>query len=405
MSCGKFWMIYIRSSHCSNLLERRRRPKGILPHDASPSTQEWTRFQQYVRHVRMITNAGKKWIAPTVFQHLAGLAGRESLLPMLTELHWSQTPFKTPAPFWDIKIFAQAPLLQTLQICNECCPSSLASIAILKDLRTVHISECDLAVDDDLLRHLAVLDNLCDLSREVGYTVNGFSTLIGFRVLENLELYGELSSIMSLVTAISPPHLRSLWIAAGTWIGLDELRPTIDMVSSKFAMMLRTIKLSTSSPLLGEPIIAQENFLDLIHPFMSLHDLEEICCYFYFTWTEMRLPDQDIYDMACAWPKLTKLSLKSYQFSDDAGPFIGSLVHFARLCPNLCSLILPRVVMPPHAHLEIYPVLPHGLRHLEFSPGAFKISDIARLAPFIDRLSPSIDTTRKSSPVDHPDDA
>ncbi|KAH9932319.1 uncharacterized protein B0H18DRAFT_1115985 [Fomitopsis serialis] len=345
---------------------------------------DWDRFNVYAPRIRELTlylcDRGNTRLPGNVYATLNMHAPSLPLFPSLRNWRCYDIPHATVVPDhwlflgsslaelvleWDVlderAAFLMAclpficPKLRTLRIRVR---RGFASYLIwlqptpfssLKELRTFEIrSMVDIPVDT-LMAELQSLPWLSDLTlnRYPGPLWASPAATIeappSFRALTSLQLAGDPgNSCMSVLATSYFPALEELYIKAAAFGPLDHIFRTIhDHCSHTSLHTLHVtdgVKLREDTP----------DFEPLAHPahFRYLHafrGLEEV-------WIEtlhgILLTDDDLRDMALAWPRLRALRLLPSEnllpgppTFEPAGTLAG-LAHFALHCPDLGSLAI-----------------------------------------------------------------
>lgn len=240
----------------------------------------------------------------------------------------------------------------------------------LTELRTVEIDAAMTPIA--AFTELASLPHLVDMVlRDARFPVwpiepEALPTILPFRALRKLKLAGSPANRCAGVLAATQfPVLEELEIQARTIGALGEIFQIIhDHCSHSSLRILRIIR--TRSTYEAGEIGATSGDFRHLHVFRRLEELSlEIL-------NNIMLTDEDLTDMALAWPQLTTLWLvhrddhESPFFMTPAGTLLG-LTHFARHCPRLVSISIALDTSNANA-IEIMEAFPEGLGLQRASP-------------------------------------
>ncbi|KAH9920154.1 uncharacterized protein B0H18DRAFT_1025390 [Fomitopsis serialis] len=260
------------------------------------------------------------------------------------------------------------------------------------ELTTVDVLRCRSACTPDLLRHLATLPTLVNLSAEIGETDGGTSIVFsGFPSLRRLHVKGTVDRVLALIATVNSPYVRAVQVQhvpedVGPYFE-QEWCKMIDAIASRFESSLREINLATSFQFCESTQQGRSGlrFLRVVRPLLALLELESVI----FSWdierTRLDMRDEDVLEMANAWPRVRTLVLR---FVNGWQLPVETLSHWARLCPLLIRLVLPELMDREHSTVESFPATSHGLRYIQFEyePRSERTTRI------LDRLFPNLDT-------------
>ncbi|TFK22435.1 hypothetical protein FA15DRAFT_671560 [Coprinopsis marcescibilis] len=331
------------------------------------SPEEWARFDWYARRVKRFCysrDPNRLDIAMHVYFRIAQLRSTP-LLPSLRHLHcpWiSQSDFLISGVFLFL-----SPSLQSLEFCKI---TSIEDKLIGTFLHTLHADGADL--ESIVLRGENLTDGMLDLvlpfSNLRTLEIDGMGPAIELAWLQELGRKPKLeelaldftnSNIEPLTEDIGFPNLKSLMITASipfTRAFLPHITSTsletLVAVSSQDTASQRTGFITDSVDRWGSclqsfglvHIIHGENLtisdeLDLltaIAPLLPLRNLREFRLEGYI----LNLTDENVVQLAMAWPRITKLLLP-YVSGDRTRPTLNSLVNLRDLCPQLKHVRIP----------------------------------------------------------------
>ena len=363
-------------------------------------------------------------IDPGTWHYLARVSQGIPLFPSLRELHWTiQDPSST-----DI-LFLVPPSLRCLTICYSGCssdsrewmlsqemlfrtifntaaqltqliirdvdeallPACLVHARVLRQLR-VEFLEHRTSVGLDTLRAVSSMDSLEELS----FSFDALEDLVdfsGFSALKKLEMTMISGSARPIFVAFSSPNLRELTLDSEIEVlKAEEASATSAMLAQSFPSMEDlTWSLSVGDGVPLESALAPLFPLRLAKVSLKVRGLSS------------STPTDDLFaTIARSWPGLVELSINIPYQSDDAGLLPGITAHallaFARGCPRLQTLRLPRMCGPLPGTVGEYPVLQHALRTLAVDrPGFIGDAGYVTCALVLDRLFPDLDTTLANS--------
>ncbi|KAI0962272.1 hypothetical protein AcV7_001152 [Taiwanofungus camphoratus] len=393
---------------------------------------EWTRFQQYARRVRTLCHdlyGTKSNIDSMVYTYLVRHNKGQPLLPFLRELEWGQllstnmdllafasptlrrfrfqfngkADRNKPSPGRNFGLqvlirtmLSVAPGLKDVSVSNFGNPLYYMPITRCSNIRKVEITDRQPVLNVTILQALSTMKNLADLSL-IPLTWEEESNLVSVTLtgLQRLVVKGTARNMTRFFKILSAPNLCSLVlrVQGDAHHAERNFHDCLVAACTQYGSSLRAIHLLSSFHLLGENLspVADVSLMGFIEPLLGLHDIETISIRCGFNHhCKVSAKDQDIHDMATAWPNLTELDL-SYRPAMEA-PSIASIVDFALLCPKLRTLALPSLNTGFPSNLDQYPILSHNLRKLRFGYPTDAETDSLRMAQFIDRFFPNLDT-------------
>ncbi|GBE86764.1 hypothetical protein SCP_1000060 [Sparassis crispa] len=275
----------------------------------------------------------------------------------------------------------------------------LVAIRGLATLQEVHINDSRSARSS-----LETLASLPDL-RAARFGFEEYVTgpePYAFLALRYLDVSGYLSDLVTLFTNLSAPSLNSLTIRFYFCLHRDpdflsHFITLLDGLPVPFCSTLRILRIYTHLKH-EEEVAVFGGFIDVIRSLQRLSNLKEISMKVHFS---LSLCNADVRAMATAWPRLEILSLKCPLALDQGTPSVFSLVYFARSCPHLRELSLPRMACRCSSgpSNDIHAGLPYntapGMTLLSFEydmprdPTPVGALDGLQVAAFIHRTFPS----------------
>ncbi|KAH9927037.1 hypothetical protein B0H21DRAFT_886177 [Amylocystis lapponica] len=407
----------INNTDRNNLHQRRLSDMCTMPYsyyrlrdNKPPDAAQWARFQRYARLVSSIEHTLSTGVVvdARVFSWLARHDNGASPLPLLRKLVWCRPSKYNKALFCIVssslaclevefngsanpaklsmaqqdkiyentlrKLISHAPNLQELKISYTHIRPALGPMASCNRLRKLTLVLTS-ALDFPVLDPVADLDTLTDL--DIALPDEDPSNVSGFRALQRLTVHGEVPQLVRFLSAISPLRLLEAEI------------------------LFRESKSEADNNALGL-MQTGNNVIGLVqavtHPLLRLHTLE--CVRVRPRLCPLAWSDVTLYAMAAAWPNLRVLALQHRDWLRAAEiPSVYSLAVFARLCPRLQELHIPR--MHPRLPLDTSVLgsvdsLPvHGLRVLRTKCSSGVGVDPAALAGFLYRVFPRLEGLRE----------
>ncbi|KAL6302543.1 hypothetical protein BKA93DRAFT_388420 [Sparassis latifolia] len=392
--------------------------QGLVPQD------ELTRFCTYTRRVRYLNYVAlhHENIAPSVFPLLSQLAGGSPLFPSLRLINWEQpdsfetalSAFLSPslqalsvAISYTKQIGVEGPAIEIL-ICNFVIQAPSLELLTIQNIRTSALLRQNL-VHFKRLRSLTItapltapqvtdaltqLENLNDLTITLeGSEVEPSDTPhASFHCLQQLYIHrGTASGILHILQA------------AGSSIRLDtvsvECFPLTTESSSVFRKALQCISSTPSLHTIcfqgtsSTRFPADTCFVDIFHPLLNNHFLKRVTLtFFYLSGAAFKFTDNDLTEMARAWPRLVDFEI--FPGVTDVIPSISiaSLYELAYHCPELerISILHPFTPITTETLMTV-PTLTHQLRRLEIEDlWDGTLADRLRCAYFVDRIFPNL---------------
>ncbi|TFK17930.1 hypothetical protein FA15DRAFT_732677 [Coprinopsis marcescibilis] len=310
------------------------------------SPEEWARFDWYARRVKRFCysrDPNRLDIAMHVYFRIAQLRSTP-LLPSLRHLYcpWiSQSDFLISG----VCLFL-SPSLQSLEFCKI---TSIEDKLTGTFLHTLHADGADL--ESIVLRGEKLTDGTLDLvlpfSNLRTLEIDGMGPAIELAWLQELGRKPKLeelaldftnSNIEPLTQDIGFPNLKSLMITASipfTRAFLPHITSTsletLVAISSQDTASQRTGFITDSVDRWGPCL---QSFA--IAPLLPLRNLREFRLEGYI----LNLTDENVVQLAMAWPRITKLLLP-YVSGDRTRPTLNSLVNLRDLCPQLKHVRIP----------------------------------------------------------------
>ncbi|GBE83665.1 hypothetical protein SCP_0507200 [Sparassis crispa] len=396
-----------------------------------------SRFQYYARRVRFLkvpcsyqySSTDSRGHTIDIVSRLASLCSSvEVLFPSLISLEWEQSsphgnelfaflsPTLSHLNFWvgsryrgeleplagtqDNSTLEQltgalssvAPFLRTLRLSGSSPRRPLAFGPAFSQLRALVLNG---TTTSTTLSSCAALESLSELTIGLLDTdLDALTPCVGFPALETLAVTGSFSSISHLLCTISSTSLRSfvmpdLYPTPESW---RDCSGCFAALAAQFAPSLRLIKINCylEGDGIGENDSTALGLMDVLNPLLALHLLED------FTIELRGVPlsssDQDVREMAVAWPRLVNFALGYTPGS--ASPSVYSLSEFARHCPDLVVLHLLRMEIPAHPPVEpeTQQSSKHGLQSMLFAGRHDPIWEpqASQLAKFLDHTFPGL---------------
>lgn len=397
----------------------------MISGDISP--HEFSRFRELGSFVQAVVPSTcvceVEMIHPTTWHYLARLASGRPLFPSLRELHWTiQEPSRTEL------LFLAVPSLRRLTVCYSACsddsqewvltqgmlfrtifdiaprlthlilrdiedvllPACLSHARPLRGLR-IESATCEVSVNLDTLRILSAMQSLQELSfdfHELDDTID-FS---GFPALRKLEI-GVMSGLpRPIFDAFSSPNLHELLIDSQIDpFSVNEAAATATKLAQNFPSvedLKWSLQLTNEMPM--DAVLAPLFPLRMVKLSFDIHGV-----------LVETLSDDLFAALAKSWPRLIELSITISYYPhthDDDEPLARTTAHtllaFARGCPDLQRLQLPRMGGPRREDIGEYPVLQHGLRTLVVDrPGVVGEAACVSYALLLDKFFPNLETT------------
>ncbi|KAF9065964.1 hypothetical protein BDP27DRAFT_1366032 [Rhodocollybia butyracea] len=357
----------------------------------SIAPSSWNRLRFYTSRVREFDSNPKHYssIAPKVGDSVYTYLGKEKpifpklrtlhleptpcilkafrsfLVPSLQEVSWPSGPWRTELDLSSdlgrslARLASKSPGLKSLALCKYTysgMSTSLRRLLALESFQATHLSHLEV----DLIQALALLPRLTTLSLTFppGVVLDYTGVEGGFPSLRKIELQGSTSDTRKFLAVARPQALESLSIDCEEDLTADEPVTEQDQSLADIAADITAIThLLSSFPLLQHLFISGDAFsslqrmneLQLWSIFEPLLELKRLTRFVY----DIGLPlsDEKTAQIACAWPHLEELTLTSCGVLSS----LGSLVHFARHCPNLerlrypidAQLQTPAIEIPP----------------------------------------------------------
>jgi len=360
--------------------------------------EEWSRVQYYARFVRRCGfDSDVAVIDPSVYACLFRCNNGDPLLPGLQDLDWSQElPNETSLLFFLApslrrlafevlsrqgrdpaltvmdyalemlfsKIAVDATYLEELTLVGVRHWQSMTPLVGCKKLKHLNLSDAWPIGESisDVLSILTGLTQLSSLDIQCASSVasrRGVGDPTHFPHLVRLSAGGDDTSVASLLANIVLPQLEELH--------LDLTFPTsehdIDRSIREFNLAANTPKLHTliimTQTLSDDEHVLPQSLLDIVKPLLGLKQL--VIFGFCLTQLQLNVSDDDIRQIAQAWPKLDSLWLDMPLSA--VRPSLHALHIIARTCLDLKTLSLPSIFhsndIPDTTGLH-----PHGLVRL-----------------------------------------
>lgn len=373
---------------------------------------EWLRYDIYAQRVRVISFSSR--VHSSAYSVLASSRPDVPLLPNLCEFKWYQHqaddqdmtarlflaptlqrvsidwygfPESGPPQSLDnfLRVLASnSRFLTHLSVKSDGEMHPISALATFENLHFMKLASPGL-VDNDLYQVLSHMPRLFEVHLDLsGSPPLNIPHIASFPTLTNIKIRGHLPQIIDFLRHVSSLSLLDVAIQTsdedafqdGHWLSSIVL----STLAHKFGTTLQNVLFD--SPLHGGIEIRQVRVMDIVGPLLQAHSLKRLCVS--LSHIRLSLSDDDIADMASAWPCLQSLILPEIQTGTRPG--IQSLESFAKHCPQLENLSISADANLTTSH----PVsISHGLGQLSLI-----YSDIAHsgsVAEFLARLFPAIE--------------
>ncbi|KDR66436.1 hypothetical protein GALMADRAFT_147866 [Galerina marginata CBS 339.88] len=380
------------------------------------SEQEWARFDWYARRIRKFSytrDPDSLDIAMHVYFRLAQLRATP-ILPSLRHLHCPSTS-QNDFLISGICLFL-SPSLQTLEFENisnvedKLCGTVLytlssdgaqmekiilrgrglsrdtVSMAIkFEHLRELELAGMGTALDLDIIEKIGTLPWLVDLA--IDFTDSTMAPLdkdIGLKDLKSFMITAPVPFIQAFLPHIATPHLETFVAVSPTNPPVDK-KDFLEEVVSRWKDTLRRIALVHQQ--VDENI--EELNMAVLSPLLPLQKLT----YLRLEGYSMELTDENIGDIARAWPDMTTLLLP-FIGTGNPRPTITSLRTLAQLSPKLRHLRIP--LNTSDALTFVSTGAPHTPAHdlqaltIASADDPWELRDMLHLARHIDYLFPRL---------------
>ena len=299
--------------------------------------------------------------------------------------------------------FSIAPNLTTLHLPahKKSAEVLCSSIAHLQHLRVLVFSSMD-TISVAALRALSTLPALKRICLgRIAWTAPVDPPIAEFHSLEELEIVSHLQvSSYNFSEIFSSSRLRSIYIRSYSWDLLPwSFQRTCDMWAHRFPSLT---SLSCCLSTFVEGVASAQPISQIIKPLFKTQTITHVTLYplwtGYFTVSE-----EDLSQIATAWPRLTTLELGSDRVIRRVVPIVeahsgslsaGALSIIAALCPLLQTLQLGYVQMSDpalaDAEQQASAASEHRLERLCIDQLAIDAADIPRVARLVDRLFPDL---------------
>ena len=252
----------------------------------------------------------------------------------------------------------------------------------------------DLVTTNDLLPGLGAMEHLRSLKLRLPATLRFDGATRSFAALRTLHLWTKFASLhdaIRLLRSVSSPHLESVHVdgcECETAALAEALHELCTVLHAGFARTLRTVSLSVTP--IGSPVVFDQPLVKYVEPLLKMRELAEVRLHLASKNVYVGVTEPDFAALAEAWLRLELLDL-DYVPADGSAPSLRTLVPFARCCPSLVEMRLPRIdardvgvevaAVPPHRSLRSFSVSDGGWDSLIPEPEGF--------ACFLKRLFPS----------------
>lgn len=329
------------------------------------TAEDWARFDWYARRVRRFVyrrDPDHLDIAMHVYFRVAQLRSTP-LLPSLRHLHCPSTS-QNDFLISGICLFL-SPSLQTLHFENistvedKLCGTVLHTLAsdgaqiekiilggkglssdtLWLAIRFEHLNWLELsgmgeAIDLDIVEEIGSLPWLTKLALDfTGSRMEPLAHDIGLKDLDSLTITAPAPFIQTFLSRIATTQLET-FAAVVPSIPPANKKEFLTMVVDRWNNTLRCIELVHQHKEDGPD---EHLHIDALAPLVSLRKLRHLKLEGYI----MELTDENIFDMARAWPEIDTLLLPFINALIDPRPTLSSLRYLADLCPNLRHLTIP----------------------------------------------------------------
>ncbi|KAI0763014.1 hypothetical protein C8Q74DRAFT_1293209 [Fomes fomentarius] len=378
----------------------------ILADDITPA--QWSRFREFaalIREVRMdFSSTGI--VHPSVLAHISHLLKGERLLPRLHTLCWFANspldahllPILTPTlrrfelhcayEFRDPNlqfsseedravaegvlvrtICREAPLIEDIKLHRIQRAAPLRPLGALRHVRKLNLVDCCEFGEDDgeTLRVLAGLENLEELTNvsvQFSEDETDMSPLpaSGFHKLTTLGITGDVAAMPRLLGTVKGKLRRLRLRAQGT---MEDWLPAFENMVPYVPCLLE-LELDVRNPM--RTVSERWELGGFIGPFLQLGEVEELAVRTAVDFVDpeekpfrLDVGDEDLEDIAKAWPKLKSISLDVHSQS---APSLRGVAVVAAECVGLETLLLPRLNTSVEAGLPSPLPVQRALRRL-----------------------------------------
>lgn len=361
---------------------------------------ERTRFIWYAQHIRTLHLHTARRVDPTVFQHLARARLGSPLAPGLRALYgkraWSRNDSEdmavsmlsgpalrtlalafpqadaTVTNDWRLPlnrlplnrhlyaprilladVAASAPGLESLTVYSCAHASLLEPIGAMHSLRKLDLSLVYVTFRMDLLRALARLDQLEELTLSDTFDARGDTPCRGFKGLKKLTIDDGTATVPSLLAALPDLRLRELRLNSFSPLVGHAIGPAL---CAGPGLSLETLCLKNCHILAHHPS-EPVSMLRVLEPFFALQGIRNLIL---DTDEILLFPDEDLRKIGHAWPNLKVLSLESSASAQGfETPTIEGIIELASVCPGLAGIDFPAVKIQPAV-----PPTPEGVLEL-----------------------------------------
>ncbi|KZT04817.1 uncharacterized protein LAESUDRAFT_760835 [Laetiporus sulphureus 93-53] len=377
------------------------------------------RFQQYASLVHTINRSENRKSHRDIIATLWVLNGQNPILPNLRHLSWDLTTygdhyvlllapeglrslevglFSGPVHTMKNEYIDLSPILnrmgnfssaQDLQLEGHFPSRTIRPITGWQHLHTVDIVLPLGGIYRGLLDVLASIEELTNLTLRCIDGTPENALLHTFSNLKTLTIVGKLPLLYNLLNSFEAPVLQSIkifvdisWDANADAAAMGTLQRMfsrlramqgLDRTLREFHLRMWHIDLS-NTPL-----------MTAIWPLLALGGLEVV--EIELSWNEHLLFDDDIKEMASAWPDLVRLRIGYDSPRKERCTSVATFADVLARCPRLVHLELPALIDTDWA---AGPMTPHPLRKLFIRSVAF-VSNMDRFASFLHRQFPDLD--------------
>ncbi|OCH93329.1 hypothetical protein OBBRIDRAFT_801960 [Obba rivulosa] len=272
-------------------------------------------------------------------------------------------------------LLARVPALNTLQVMGFRHPQTLLIVPAFTHLRylLVHGSPGLPAL---AWRSLAALETLEELASDAHEEGCGVSSS-GFPSLRSLTLGGKTTCMAQILQSITSPYLQSLQLYTHTPDDDMTIHILLEKVGSRFADSLLSLGVYTGTvPFAHGTVIPISHYMRPLLPLRHLQRFQFQANPINFG-VKISLTNADVQEMAMAWLNLTDVFLHFEYSTSISG---RAVIDWARLCPCLKTIQLPRVDLSDLPNSEPSAGLGHGLRILSIRSLVADPTDPVRVA-------------------------
>ncbi|KAI0359224.1 hypothetical protein OH77DRAFT_1586857 [Trametes cingulata] len=400
--------------------------------DISPS---WPTFQRYAAKVRELQYPSGIGAQTGIWIMLAQQCRGEPLLPNLRRLdalgvlhvdipplllllspalrhvriQFDKERFEDPTyhKFWTANLFRSiaaktAPSLTELEISGNfpLVSTYFRDLDCCQRLQILRISpiRAHVTISVAAISTLSCLQNLRSLYLPTDFSKSDtdawFHKEPPFTSLEILVLTGSARDIVRFLSEARPPVLRLLRLSIKPEIDPETIYHHLSQIRNYLPSQLEKLIVGLEAPSLDTPVPAFE-VCRILCPFLSFANISDVKLS--FGNGACRLTDEDVVQIARAWPNLVTVHISPTPGSHEDPPnsdrpTVRALVELARHCPSLRSVTLPGLDIsgPRLPSADSVPVLQTPLSCLKVCSLVGEAESDAKFAILLDRLFPNL---------------